>query len=315
MKKTLHLTLEEIDIAAALLKKGKLVAFPTETVYGLAAPIFNPEAILSIFKAKGRPSDNPLIAHISSLAQVAQIAINIPDLFYVLAEAFFPGPLTVVLEKHPNVPSVVSAGLNTIAFRMPNHKGALFLINAVGEPLVAPSANLSGKPSSTEASHVLQDFEGKIAAVIDGGQTQYGIESTVISLLGDVPVLLRPGIVSVEAIEQVIGIPLKIASGNSQGPVHSPGMKYRHYAPATPIKLFLDEGDLSLYLEKNASRRCMLLKRGGAYDLLPKNLYGFLRLADEERFDEILIYCDEEILRDAALMNRISRAALVYSSH
>ena len=208
MDATERLSPDQLQRAADLLKAGHLVAFPTETVYGLGAPIFSPEAIQSIFKVKGRPADNPLIAHVSSVEQVSRIALEIPEAFYRLAEVFFPGPLTVVLKRRPDVPSIVSAGLETIAVRMPSHPIALKLISLVDEPLVAPSANLSGMPSSTQAEHVLDDFDGKIAAVVDGGKTEIGIESTVINLLGETPILLRPGSISKEALEKVLGYPI-----------------------------------------------------------------------------------------------------------
>ena len=187
------LTPQDIERAAAFLKNGQLVAFPTETVYGLGAPIFNPAAVASIFQIKGRPADNPLIVHVDALRWAQRICVEIPDSFYHLAEAFFPGPLTVVMKRHEAVPSIVSAGMSSIALRMPSHPIALKLISSVGEPIAAPSANLSGRPSATQASHVLDDFDGTIAAVIDGGKTDLGLESTVVSLLNETPFLMRPG--------------------------------------------------------------------------------------------------------------------------
>ncbi len=305
--------------AADLLKNGKLVAFPTETVYGLGARIFDPEAVLSIFKAKGRPSDNPLIAHVSSVEQVEEIADEIPDAFYLLAKSFFPGPLAIILKRRPHVPSIVSAGLDSIAVRMPSHPLALRLIELVGEPLVAPSANLSGKPSSTQAKHVLEDFSGKIGAVIDGGKTTFGIESTVISLLSANPVLLRPGAVTREEIEEVLGCPLEVPPASHQGPVLSPGMKYRHYAPRTPVKVFENLQDLNTHLcARSLSSRTMLLSRESIVPACPgldrfalsaKEFYSLLRHADELHYEEILILCDEDLQKDAALMNRLTRAA------
>jgi L-threonylcarbamoyladenylate synthase len=195
---------KDIAKAALLLKEGYLVAFPTETVYGLGAPIFNEKLVAQIFASKGRPADNPLIAHISDLSQILEIACEIPPFFDQLTKEFFPGPLTLILKRHPRVPAIVSGGLDTIAVRMPDHALAQALITAVGQPLVAPSANLSGRPSSTEASHVLHDFSGSIAAVIDGGPTKHGMESTVLSLLKEKPVLLRPGALSLADIEAVL---------------------------------------------------------------------------------------------------------------
>ncbi len=308
---------DEIHRASELLKEGKLVAFPTETVYGLGAPIFNPEAVQSIFTAKGRPSDNPLIAHIHHLDQLKEIAQEIPEIFYRLAHVFFPGPLAIVLKKRSSVPSVASAGLDSIAVRMPSHFIASKLLESVGEPLVAPSANLSGKPSSTQAKHVLDDFNGKIAAVIDGGKTDVGIESTVISLLGSVPVLLRPGSICQEEIETVLGSAIETASALHTGPVLSPGLKYRHYAPHTPVKLFDDLSCLNTYLSQQPSTHRMLLSRLPVpisclvdhFILSSRDLYSQLRYADQKNYSEILILCDEEIQKDAGLMNRLTRCA------
>jgi L-threonylcarbamoyladenylate synthase len=318
MVRTEHLGSAEIKRAADLLKEGKLVAFPTETVYGLGACMFNSEAVLSIFKVKGRPCDNPLIAHISSLEQAEEIAQEIPDFFYRLASCFFPGPLTVILKRRPHVPSMISAGLDSIALRMPSHPLASRLIELVGEPLVAPSANLSGKPSSTQAKHVLEDFEGKIAAVIDGGKTAVGIESTVISLLGARPILLRPGVITKEVLENALGCPVEISSSH-QGPVLSPGLKYRHYAPRAPVFIFHTAFDLSAHLAADLravprmllSRQLVDLPIPGLdqFALSAKEFYSLLRHADESQYCEILILCDEGLQKDAALMNRLTRAA------
>src|SRR3989338_2727371 len=175
--KTKVLKEEGLREAAALLKKGEVVAFPTETVYGLGAPVFYKEAILKIFALKHRPPDNPLIAHISNLSELAQIVTHLPDEFFLLEKRFFPGPLTLILPVHPAVPKEATAGLKNIGVRMPAHPLTLELITRVGEPLVAPSANLSGRPSSTSAGHVLEDFEGRIPAILDGGECAIGIES------------------------------------------------------------------------------------------------------------------------------------------
>ena len=316
----LILSEKEIAQAASLLKAGKVIAFPTETVYGLGASIFQPDAIADIFRVKGRPQDNPLIAHISHLDQVHQIAQEIPDLFYALADIFFPGPLTIVLRKKAHVPSIVSAGLNSIALRMPSHPIAQQLIEWVGEPIVAPSANISGKPSATCCQHVIDDFEGKIAAVIEGGKTYYGIESTVISLIDDIPVLLRPGAVSSVMIEQVIKRPVLYPSSNLESaPPPSPGMKYRHYAPKAPVSLFKDLAQLLQGVGKDPNVPKMILSREppscslpASYHWFPLNasdFYARLRQADDAHYCEILICCDEQTLLDLALMNRILKAS------
>ncbi len=314
---TLILTENEIAQAALLLKEGNVVAFPTETVYGLGASIFQPDAIARIFQVKGRPQDNPLIAHVSSYEQIQRIAHEIPPIFNLLAEALFPGPLTVVLKRRQDVPSIVSAGLDTIALRMPSHPIARQLIEALGEPIVAPSANISGIPSATRCSHVIDDFDGKIAAVIDGGSTQFGIESTVISLVGPIPVLLRPGAISVERIEQVIQRPVRLACASDLSAPSSPGMKYRHYAPKTPIALFKDSVAMLNALESTQPK--MVLSRQPLPFAIPpachrfalnaSDFYSLLRQADANGYAEILIFCDEQTLADPALMNRILKAS------
>ncbi|MBS0620488.1 MAG: threonylcarbamoyl-AMP synthase [Verrucomicrobia bacterium] len=318
MLETQKLTESQLDLAAQLLKEGQLVAFPTETVYGLGARIFDPAAIASIFTAKGRPADNPLIAHVRSLEEVHEIAQEIPKRFYQLAEEFFPGPLTIVLRRHPRVPPIVSAGLDSIALRMPDHPIAERLITLVGEPIVAPSANLSGKPSPTEAAHVLEDLSGKIGAVIDGGKTDLGIESTVISLLEPIPRLLRPGTISKEAIEETLGI--KVAEGvKGQGAIVSPGMKYRHYSPKAQISLFTAQDVFEQELFASEDKRRMVLLppmtdlpmpgNCARFFLTAEDLYRKLRLADQEGFQEILVYCDPSTRENAALMNRLTQAA------
>lgn len=312
------LSSSDISRAAELLLQGEILAFPTETVYGLGALIFLPSAIEKIFIAKGRPSDNPLIAHISNLSQLTKIAKNIPDDFFLLYKAFFPGPLTVVLQKTDEVPSLVSAGLDSIALRMPSHPLALALIEKVGQPLVAPSANISGKPSSTEFNHVLHDFDGKISAIVKGDSSEIGIESTVISLLGDVPTILRPGHITKDQIQSVLKKPVAIASSDkTEGPVLSPGMKYKHYAPDAPVQLFYSKEDLLEYLKVAPIASRMLLSSSplGEIDsceffpLSAKTLYATLRRADAKGFSEVLVYCDKVITDDKALMNRLSRSA------
>ncbi|HSX04054.1 MAG TPA: L-threonylcarbamoyladenylate synthase [Rhabdochlamydiaceae bacterium] len=194
---------KQIQEAAAFLKRGEIVAFPTETVYGLGGGLFNISAIEKIYEAKGRPKAKPLSAHISELGQVEQIASEIPTEFYLLAEKFFPGPLTLILKKQAHIPDLVSAGTNTIGIRFPDHPIALKLIKEAGSPLVAPSANSSGRPSPVSCGQVLQDLEGKIAAVIDGGRCPIGIDSTVFDLVSFT--LLREGKITKAEIEATIG--------------------------------------------------------------------------------------------------------------
>ncbi|HEY2810357.1 MAG TPA: L-threonylcarbamoyladenylate synthase [Rhabdochlamydiaceae bacterium] len=310
----LRLSPTDIARAAEFLRKGQVIAFPTETVYGLGAPIFNPSAIAEIFSLKKRPADNPLIAHISDLAQLERIAIDIPPAFFLLANAFFPGPLTLVLKKHPHVPLVASAGRDSLAVRMPKNPIARSLIAAVGEPLVAPSANLSGKPSATSCDHVEEDFADKIAAAIDGGKTEIGIESTVLSLLHTPPLLLRPGVITQEQIETVLGCAVCVCEHAENAHPLSPGMKYRHYSPRTPLRLFssakalrsaaqIEEKPLVLTRFETFST-----PRGMHFPLTIKELYSLLRLADAQQYSCILILCDEALLQDRALKNRLLRA-------
>lgn len=290
----------QIHEASELLKRGGVVAFPTETVYGLGASIFLPEAIQRIFQVKGRPQDNPLIAHISDFHQLPLIVKEVQENFFLLADSFFPGPLTILLPKHENVPMIVSAHLPTIGVRMPAHPLARQLIEAVGTPLVAPSANLSGKPSSTTARHVVEDFGSTIDAVLDGGACRFGIESTVISLHPQ-PVILRPGAISQQQIEAVLKREVHYAEEKSEKPL-SPGMKYRHYAPRARVRLFYQEEELELALTH-------ICKRVIVRSLKSEQLYARFREADADGMDEIVILCDTTTQNNKALMNRLERAA------
>lgn len=238
-------TLYKIDIdninqaqmqeAGDLIAAGELVAFPTETVYGLGGDGLHPDAAKKIYEAKGRPSDNPLIIHIAEVSDLERIASKVPEQAKKLAEAFWPGPLTMVVWKNENVPYATTGGLDTVAVRMPNHPVALELIRKSGKVIAAPSANTSGRPSPTEATHVLEDLEGRIAMILDGGAVGIGIESTIIDLTEDVPMVLRPGYITPEMLSEVLGEeviidPGIIAADDTTKP-KAPGMKYKHYAP------------------------------------------------------------------------------------
>ena len=293
---TQFLTKDEIQEGAKLLKQGELVAFPTETVYGLGAPVFSPQTIQKIFEVKGRPQDNPLIAHISDLSQASLLGQDLPAIFFILSEAFFPGPLTLVVKKAKEVPSIATAGLSTIGIRMPSQPIARGLIEACGEPLVAPSANISGLPSSTNAAHVMDDFEGRIGAVIDGGPCFYGIESTVLDLVSfERPTLLRPGAISQKAIEEVLGTSIDLYV---EGPKGSPGMKYRHYSPKIPVHLFTTPEELEKHL--SISKNPYLIN-----SLDPSTLYRDLRYGDENGYEEVVIFSDQKM--DQALQNRLDK--------
>lgn len=235
----LHTGTQDVECAAQLLRDGQLVAIPTETVYGLAADARNAAAVESIFAAKGRPQDNPLIVHISSLHQLDGLVTDIPEIAQRLAAAFWPGPLTMIFKRDPSVPATVSAGLDTLAVRMPSHPTARALIAASGCPLAAPSANTSGRPSPTCAEHVLEDLNGRIAAVVDAGGCSVGLESTVIDVTCEPIRVYRPGAVTVEMLQSVVGqvqVSTAVTRGLQEGEkALSPGMKYKHYAPKAAV--------------------------------------------------------------------------------
>lgn len=237
----LPLEKKSINLAASLLQDGEVVAIPTETVYGLAADALNEEAVEKIFVAKGRPQDNPLIVHVSNFAMLQQVVSEIYPNARALAEAFWPGPLTMILPKSSKVSSIVSAGLDTVGVRMPSHKGAREIISAAMTPLAAPSANLSGSPSPTTAQHVYDDMQGRIPLIIDGGSSSVGLESTVISLVGN-PIVLRPGFITQNQIEEVLKCEVLLADAvtaplKEGETAASPGMKYKHYSPKANIIL------------------------------------------------------------------------------
>ena len=259
-KKTLYLEvvpqaldLAKIHRAANLIKKGGIVAFPTETVYGLCADAMNPKAVMALFKAKKRPLDNPPIVHVGDPEDVKRLAASVPNQVEKLIERFWPGPLTLVFRRSETVPAVSVAGLDTIAVRMPKHEVALSLIRESECPISAPSANLSGKPSPTTAFHVLQDLRGRIDAVLDSGPTRIGVESTVLDVTSDPPIVLRPGGTAIEDLRRALGkvrLHKHIMSEGKQAlrKARSPGMMYKHYAPNA--KLILVEGALNLVIEK-----------------------------------------------------------------
>ena len=271
----------QIAAAAALLKAGEVVAIPTETVYGLAANALDPAAVKKIFEAKGRPQDNPLIVHIAEKEALYEIAAEVPEAALKLADAFWPGPLTVILPKKPCIPDAVSGGLSTVAVRMPSHPTARAIIRAAGVPLAAPSANLSGFPSPTTAGHVLDDMNGRVPMIVDGGPCGFGIESTVITLAGDKPRILRPGAVTPEQIRAAIGEtqvdeavlkPLKEGAAAA-----SPGMKYRHYSPNAAVSVV--PGDLKTFVSyvlrhREEADHCLCFEGEEAFLPLPAFTYG-----------------------------------------
>ncbi len=246
-----------LKTVAEILRSGGVVAIPTETVYGLAANAYDTEAVEKIFAAKGRPQDNPLIVHISSMSDLPLIADEIPDTAKKLASVFWPGPLTMVLKRTDRIPASVSAGLDTVAVRMPSNPIARAIIETSGLPLAAPSANISGKPSPTTADHVVADMDGKIDAIVMSGDCEVGVESTVISLVNGQNRLLRPGGITHDQLESVIGrvqIDSSVLSSEVKTKVSSPGMKYKHYSPET--KIIIVEGDSESFCDYVNLRDC-----------------------------------------------------------
>ena len=326
-------TKENLDIAAKALQQGEIVSFPTETVYGLGAIATSQEAVLKVFEAKGRPSDNPLIVHISDIQQMTSTVEEIPEIALTLAKAFWPGPLTMILKAKPGIYApALSAGLTTVSFRMPNHPLTLELISKVGIPLVGPSANLSTKPSPTKVEHVFEDMNGRIRGIVDGGSSTVGVESTVIDLTNDEgPVILRPGVITKEQIEAVIGpiqSTVKTTAGEREVP-KSPGMKYRHYAPKTPV--FVVDGTIDAFEEtihkykvqgktvgvmaRNAIVDTFENKVEGTYkmgtsvDDMNRALFDALRTLDHLKLDVILAESAPEVGVGIAYMNRLKKAA------
>ena len=236
----------DIEIAAELIKNGELVGIPTETVYGLAADALNPSAVAKVFAAKGRPADNPLIVHIADISMLTELAFDIPESAYRLAEKFWPGPLTMILKKKACIPDITSGGLDTVGIRMPAHTAARMLIKKSGLPIAAPSGNISGYPSPTKSEHMMRDMNGKIAAIIDGGECSVGVESTVISFENCNTIrILRPGGITredlLEVVDNVIIDPAILHELSEGQTVRSPGMKYKHYSPLAKVTIIEGE--------------------------------------------------------------------------
>lgn len=241
-----HIDGKSILKAGQILKEGGLVAFPTETVYGLGGAALNAGSSQKIYAAKGRPSDNPLIIHITNMAALSKIVSEIPEAAYQLASAYWPGPLTMIFKKSDAVPMATTGGLSTVAVRMPSHKTARALIDAAGGYIAAPSANLSGRPSPTVAKYVIEDLDGRVDMIIDGGEVNIGLESTIIDLTEGQPVILRPGFITKEMLEATIGqvdVDKTILDNQSGQAPKAPGMKYRHYAPKGSLTIVEGEPD------------------------------------------------------------------------
>lgn len=316
-----------INIASEILKSGGIVAVPTETVYGLAASAFSDDAIKLVFTAKGRPQDNPLIVHISNLDMLGNIACDIPDVAYTCAKEFWPGPFTMVLPKGDNIAESVSGGLNTVAVRFPSEKTICDIIEKSGLPLAAPSANTSGRPSPTTAAHVIDDLDGKIDAVVIGGDCTVGVESTVVSLVGEKPRLLRPGAVTPEQLLKILpdlivddAVLEKLKDGETAA---SPGMKYKHYAPKT--RAILVEGCSNSFVRfVNQKSDCAAIcfeeefynitvpkiSYGSKRDesTLAQNVFSVLRDIDDLEVKEVYIHAPSKDGMGLAVYNRLIRA-------
>jgi L-threonylcarbamoyladenylate synthase len=321
-----------INQAALIISEGGLVAFPTETVYGLGADALNKDASRKIYKAKGRPSDNPLIVHISRLDQVYTIAANINETALRLMKSFWPGPLTIVLKKLPVVPDETTGGLNTVAVRLPDNDIAVSLISACKRPIAAPSANISNKPSPVTAAHVMKDMDGRIDMVIDGGAVAFGLESTIVDARDDNVKLLRPGAVTVEMLQKIVGT-VKIATelNSDNAGIIAPGMKYKHYSPDAQMHIVKGSDKHAvaseiLRLIKESGKRCAVLATDETMCLyketdfvysmgqrenpweIGRNIFHILRRFDETDIEEIYSEAIDEEGIGLAVMNRLVRA-------
>ena len=330
---TLLLRPEEAERAAAILRGGGLVAIPTETVYGLGASALDEDAVKRIFEVKGRPQDNPLIIHVAGPEALAEWCEDVPEAAYTLTRRFWPGPLTLVLRCRkrgvPHIPDRVTAGLDTVAVRCPDHPVTLEVIRLAGVPVAAPSANLSGKPSTTTAQHCVHDLSGKVEAILDGGPCRVGLESTILDLTVTPPRVLRPGGVTLEQLRELLGEveldPGLVKPGETP---KAPGMKYRHYAPRAQVTLvrcaapeaFIryagsipDEGTAVLCWTGEEGqfpgKRVLAYGRGDAPETLAANVFAALRQLDAPEIRRILVRCPEESGVGLAVVNRLKKAA------
>lgn len=324
----------KIETVAKIIKNGGLVAFPTETVYGLGANALDTRAVKKIFEAKGRPADNPLIVHIADKKEIHRLAKEIPGEAEKLIDKFWPGPLTLILKKSKVVPKLTTGGLDTVAIRMPAHKIALALIKEAQVPIAAPSANLFGKPSPTSAEHVIQDLDGKIDVIIDGGEAKIGVESTVLDLTANPPILLRPGAISLEELRDVLDEveihPIVKGKRIKKIAAKSPGMKYKHYAPNARVIVvegnrqnvknkiqqladkYKKEGKKVAVMtnDKNHGYKPDIVKFVGSdVDTIAKNLFKTFRDFDKENVDIIIAEGVEERGLGLAVMNRLRKSS------
>ena len=332
-KRILGTSEEDIERAAEIIRQGGLVAFPTETVYGLGADALNPEAVGKVYAAKGRPSDNPMIVHISSKDDLTRLTFEITEDMKKLADVFWPGPLTMVVPARPVVPKVTTGGLDTVAVRMPSDLTAASLITASGVPIAAPSANLSGKPSPTTARHVIDDLDGRIDAIIEGGDCQVGIESTVVDMTGSVPAVLRPGIITQEQLSSALGKTVELdpvlltkpeikrgeglLETDGDFKPKSPGMKYKHYAPKAEMIIY--KGDREKAALAMAEEKLRRVECGQKVEIIiyddeepekaAREFFAKLRACDKAGVDVILAAALKEDGVGFAVMNRMFKSA------
>ncbi len=328
---TKYLTSENAVQAAEILKNGGLVGIPTETVYGLGANGLDPEAVSKIFLAKGRPQDNPLILHVPEAGWLERCCENIPEAAYRLAEEFWPGPLTMILPRRPVVPDVVTAGLDTVGMRCPAHPLCREVIRLAGTPIAAPSGNTSGRPSPTSAAAMLEDMDGKIDAILDGGPCSVGVESTIIDLTCDPPRLLRPGGISLEQLQAALGRvevdPAVTRTMGEEEKPRAPGMKYRHYAPRAPVTVVTGAAERSAayiaahagpgdgvicfdeYARRFPEHTVVSLGPAGDKAEQARRVFDALRAFDRTGVSQIWAQCPDRQGIGLAITNRLSKAA------
>lgn len=332
-----NIDISKIKKAAKIIKDGGVVAFPTETVYGLGANAFDEKAVKKIFIAKGRPQDNPLIVHIQNVCELEDLVYNIPEVAKKLMNKFFPGPITIILNKKDSIPDVTSAGLKTIGIRMPNNKVALTLIKEAGVPIAAPSANISGRPSPTDVERCIEDLDGRVDGILGGSCSEIGVESTIVDCTVHPPCVLRPGGITLEQLRE-IDSDIYMDKAIMQKPSKdlkpkAPGMKYRHYAPKAPVKIiegnmeqtiakinemlqyYIDDkkkvGILACDETKNNYKDGIVVSLGSLNNMqeIASNLFETLRYLDDLDVDIILSESFEEKGIGVAIMNRLRKAA------
>lgn len=324
--KTQLLSQTQISQASELLLQGEIVGLPTETVYGLGANGLNPSAVENIFTAKGRPQDNPLILHLGETSWLSRYCIDIPDVAWELAEHFWPGPLTMILKRNPVVPDIVTAGLDTVGVRCPDHRLCRDVILQTDRPVAAPSGNTSGKPSPTTSKAMLEDMDGKIPAILEGGACRVGVESTIIDLTSSPVCVLRYGGITMEQLERVLGTTLKQETKAENAP-KAPGMKYRHYAPRASMTVVVGEGSQSAdYIQKHLKQgegvlcfteykplfsgfeTCDIGKEND-FTQQGKRVFEALRAFDKSEVNHIWAQCPPERELGVAVANRLQKAA------